>query len=117
MASRRLLVDAAALAAHLAVARAHDGRSAWVGPSARVLAAQVLAGLDEGTLAATGRDLARLLDECFVSLYTATPEGRARAATARDRYLAAVATDPGVREHFLLHEPRLRGNFAYADGA
>lgn len=114
--ARRLRTGAGALALQLRAARSHDGRSAWIGPPGPELCARVLAALDAGELEAQGKDLAMLLDECFLAAYSATPEGRDLARGVRERYLAAVRADAGVRDHFLLHEVRMRANFAYADG-
>lgn len=110
----RLRTGAGNLALQLRAARSHDGRSPWVGPPPRELCTQVLAALDACELAAEGAELAMLLDECFLAAYSATAEGKQLARGVRDRYLDATRSDPGAREHFLLHEVRMRANFAFA---
>lgn len=103
------------LAFQLRVAREHAGTGTWVGPSAFELCQRVIGSLDRGILEAEGAELAALLDECFIAAYNWRPGGQALAERVRDLYWNAVRTDGAARDAFLLHEVRMRANFAFLE--
>jgi hypothetical protein len=79
------------------------------------LCRQIVEAIDKGTLEAGGRDLAGLLDECFVTAYHAGPDARGLATCVRELYWQTVRSDHEARDAFLRSEIRIRTNFAFLD--